>query len=1121
MFSFSTLSYHVPVIARLWACLILFPGFASLFPLTFAHSGNYDFNQSWRWAHFTTASGLPSNRIIQIIDSKDSPPWVITSGGLAWFDGFQWNVVDSKAGLSCDEPSRYVGMVNDSVVIQCGNQLFIGTTDGFRKMMAIDQQTSAAAGGKLLLLKDGKLDVHPTGENRFLEELNIHTIQKVWATSSDRLWVSTNDGLFITDGSTATLKLRIAKGAMGISSAAENAKGTGLVSISYPFSKRGLWEWSRELAPRLVTGERAAVAHILDVGPEGEAIVSYHVDDVRFRRDGKWETVRFPPRDITFFQFRPNGDLWVGTNQGLYLFNAAPSRWTTIRFPSPDPRNSVNALITTRNGDVWFGTGDGVVIQKPDGELKTIANVLGTRLFVVTGLAEDSLGNVWISSGSSFTGAFQWDGSNWSRGEADTPTDHLRFHGIEKDQRGNLWFLGTDEDENRQPPLSPAIYTLVGGRLRYWARTPDLPDARVYSFAAISDDEKWFGTFQGLFHLKDGFWKHYTTREGLKNDRVFTLAVDRNQRIWFGHATTPTETGLGYIDSDNSVRYLSTADGLVNNQIWDISLGSSGNIWLGTAGGVASYSDGNWTRGDGQGGIPHPSVWPVLPVSGKVYAGTQGGGVSILDLNHPVRPPPRVVAQKAVVEGNSVLVRWSAFAFWGELDPDQILTRYRTETSGWSGWDITSSVTLTGFPAGTHSIQIQAQGLGGTVDPNGATISFVVLEPLFLRPYILWPGLLLILLSISMVANQFVRKQRHAEELKRSEAKFRAVAQLTRSAIVIHDLQRILFANKGMESLTGWDLNELVDMSFSSLIHPDDRHAYDRLLAVKDSSHHSRELRLVKKTGEERWIDLTWGPVQFRDVSAFLSTAFDVTERKDSETRIRDQHRRLRELTSEISVMEERERRRMAVHLHDVIGQNLALGKMRIRLLEKRSSIKPEDLKSVREIIEEAIHQTRSLTLELSPPILYTLEFPAAVQSLAGLIFDKQGITVNVVHKGNAPHMDDDVRAILFSAIRELFVNIVKHAGASSVEVELQSSEATLQVVIHDNGKGIGEPKKQSTGFGLFNIRERFEFLGGTIDVNSPPGEGTTFTLVVPLRHTTLTTAVTEKNNVDSHSPRG
>lgn len=1121
MFSFSTLPPHAPVIARLWAWLILFPCFASLFPVTSAHSGNYNFNESWRWAHFTTESGLPSNRIIQILDSKDSQPWVMTSSGLAWFDGFQWNVIDSKAGLSCGEPMRIVGMVNDSVVIQCGNQLFIGTTGGFRKMMTIDQQTAATAGGELLLLKNGKLDIHPAEKNPFLEELRMHTIRGVWATSYDRLWVSTNDGLFITDGNTVALKLRITRGAIGISSAAENEKGTGLVSISYPFSKRGLWEWSKELTPRLVAGERAAVARILDVGPEGEAIVSYHVDDVRFRRAGKWETVSFPPRDITFFQFRANGDLWVGTNQGLFLFNAAPSRWATNRFPSPDPRNSINAIITTRNGDVWFGTGDGVVIQKPGGELRTITNVLGTRLFVVTGLGEDSLGNVWISSGSSFTGAFRWDGSNWFRGEADTPTDRVRFHGIEKDQRGDLWFLGTDEDENRQPPLSPAIYTLADGRLRYWARTPDLPNARVYSFAGISDDEKWFGTFQGLFHLKGGLWKHYTIREGLKNDRVFTLAVDRNRRVWFGHATTPTETGLGYIDSDDSVRYFSIADGLVNNHIWDISLDSSGTIWLGTAGGVASYRDGKWTRGDGQGGIPHPSVWPVLPVSGKLYAGTQGGGVSILDLNHRVLPPPRVVAQKAVVEGNSVLVRWNAFAFWGELDPDQILTRYRTKTSGWSGWNITSSVTLSGLHAGTHSVQIQAQGLGGTVDPDGATVSFVVLEPLFLRPYILWPGLVLILLSISMAVNQFVRKQRYAEELKRSEAKFRAVAQLTQSAIVIHDVQKILFANKGMESLTGWDLNELVDMSFSSLIHPDDRHAYDRLLALQDSSQHSRELRLVKKDGEARWIDLTWGPVQFRDVSAFLSTAFDVTERKDAETRIRDQHRRLRELTSEISVMEERERRRMAVHLHDVIGQNLALGKMRIRLLEKRSSIKPEDLKDIREIIEEAIHQTRSLTLELSPPILYTLELPAAVQSLAGLIFDKQGITVNVVCKGNSPHLDDDVRAIFFSAIRELFVNIVKHAGASSVEVELQTFDATLQAVIRDNGKGIGESKKPSTGFGLFNIRERFEFFGGTIDVCSPPGEGTTFTLVVPLRHITPTTAVTEKDHVDSHSPRG
>src|SRR5262249_33647398 len=111
--------------------------------------------------------------------------------------------------------------------------------------------------------------------------------------------------------------------------------------------------------------------------------------------------------------FRRNGDLWVGTQHGLFLYARSSSRWTYWDHPHPDMKNSVNEILSTRNGDIWIATSDGVEVRTRSGEIRTFSSVNGVPLYVVTGLAVDRDGNVWVSSGASFSGAFRWDGKRW------------------------------------------------------------------------------------------------------------------------------------------------------------------------------------------------------------------------------------------------------------------------------------------------------------------------------------------------------------------------------------------------------------------------------------------------------------------------------------------------------------------------------------------------------------------------------------------------------------------------------------------------------------------------------------------------------------------------------------
>jgi PAS domain S-box-containing protein len=324
------------------------------------------------------------------------------------------------------------------------------------------------------------------------------------------------------------------------------------------------------------------------------------------------------------------------------------------------------------------------------------------------------------------------------------------------------------------------------------------------------------------------------------------------------------------------------------------------------------------------------------------------------------------------------------------------------------------------------------------------------------------------------------------------------------SAIFIYQDGPLLFANPGAETLTGYAERELLQMRVEDLLHPDDRGTLlvrDRARGAESSGSPARaEFRILTKQGLPRWVDYRWGWIRFQGEPATLGTAFDISERKRAEEE-------LRLLTTELTLTEERERRRMATFLHDVIGQTLALCRIKIRGLEKASP--PEavvaPLGEVRELVDLSIRNTRSLTFELCPPILYELSFEAAVGWLGEEFHRQHGIVFDVRNDPQPKPLSEEMRIILFQAVREIFVNVIKHASARTVSVTIARDAATIRVTVRDDGAGfdpttLARAGSPGGGFGLFNVRERLKYLGGVIDVTSAPGTGAVVTIAAPLK---------------------
>jgi len=281
---------------------------------------------------------------------------------------------------------------------------------------------------------------------------------------------------------------------------------------------------------------------------------------------------------------------------------------------------------------------------------------------------------------------------------------------------------------------------------------------------------------------------------------------------------------------------------------------------------------------------------------------------------------------------------------------------------------------------------------------------------------------------------------------------------------------------------------------------------YGRIWYFRDITQRKHTEQELEKARDELEIRVRERTTELENAVEKLRS--EVSERKKAEEKLLTYQKQLRSSASELSLAEERLRRKIATDVHDHISQNLAISKLKIESLTQ-SATSPElarELEEIRDLIAQVVESTRSLTFELSPPVLYELGFEAAVEWLVRQTRKQYGLSAEFEDDGRTKPLDGNVRILLFQAVRELLVNVVKHAKASSVKVSTQRVGDQIRVSVEDDGVGFDVAQVHSqdhmtSGFGLFNIRERLDHIGGHLDIASRAGKGTRITLVAPITH--------------------
>ena len=241
-----------------------------------------------------------------------------------------------------------------------------------------------------------------------------------------------------------------------------------------------------------------------------------------------------------------------------------------------------------------------------------------------------------------------------------------------------------------------------------------------------------------------------------------------------------------------------------------------------------------------------------------------------------------------------------------------------------------------------------------------------------------------------------------------------------------------------------------------------------------------------------------WGEVQF-----LVFNLEDVTERERAFGELQERARQLQRLTMELSQAEDRERRRLAQILHDDLQQLLVGARLHVDLLAKKYTTESAEANDVldrtRRLVNDAIEKSRNLSHELSPPFLSQGTLTEALGWLANQMHATYGLSVALDAEADADFRSEALRSFVYKATQEMLFNVIKHAKVPRAKVRLRRRKGSIRLVVADRGAGFDPARiKETSGFGLFSIRERAALLGGWTRCKSAPGRGCVFVLNIP-----------------------
>ena len=361
--------------------------------------------------------------------------------------------------------------------------------------------------------------------------------------------------------------------------------------------------------------------------------------------------------------------------------------------------------------------------------------------------------------------------------------------------------------------------------------------------------------------------------------------------------------------------------------------------------------------------------------------------------------------------------------------------------------------------------------------------------------------------------SQDITSQKRArEKIEKAEEMYRLLSDNSNDLICLQERDsRFKYISPSIKNLLGYEQSEFLGKKVFSIVHQEDVNKLKEAIDQKVFNAAFAKpfnLRVLHKKGHFVWFEFLSSPVyKDNEINYFVTSARDITQWELAKQEIQEYQTSLQKMTTEMSLIEEKQKKEIASNIHDHLSQSLVISKMKINELKKNPKLKfiGEDLMFIENHISEALENSRKITYELSPPVLYQLGIIDALNWL----FENVEATHKIECKINSNVSNiklSDVKSILvYRCIQELIKNVIKYANATLLTLNLDKNELGINILLTDNGDGFNTSvlsnyqNHSGSGFGLFAVQERIKNIKGEFTITSKINAGTSINIFIPL----------------------
>jgi signal transduction histidine kinase/ligand-binding sensor domain-containing protein len=862
----------------------------------------------------------------------------------------------------------------------------------------------------------------------------------------------------------------------------------GAILSFYQQSSGPIWGLRMSARPiRFMPGQPDQAAVVtFDQGLEGERLYSLREDragqlwattrqgltvwrDGAFRSDNGVEGL--PKRGLPLIATTADDSFWIVEEKGLgrivnQQFELLVETPHGMGVPPP-------SLLETRRGEVWFGYREDQLWRgSRDGKFSKV-KLWDAPSTSIHAMLEDREGNLWIGS----------QGGGLIRLRPHRVTTLSQANGLPSDE---IQAVCEDGQGGALVLTRAGMSRVEGGQILSWTAAELERLSRIRQPASLYRDQTgtlWIGGHGNLGRLGDGL--SAPELRGLSGD-ISAILLDREGEIWLG-----TNDGLIHFNNSGVTRILRPDDGLVNREITVLSQDRAAAVWIGTKQGLSQFKDGRFINYTTANGLSSNSIRDLYEAQdGALWIGTYGGGLNRLKDGRVIHITTRqglfddVVSRILVDDRDRFWMLGNRGIFYVSRQQLNEVADGRSKVVTCGSYGVADGMLSSegnglSQPAGWRMRDGRLwfstiKGLA-IVDPSEVAITP---PPVVIESATLDGGSVGVREAIRLAPGQ------QNLELHFTALHFGKPEQV-----------RFKYRLDGLDH--DWtDVGTRRAANFPHL--PPGTYTFQVTAASPDGVWNEQStsiLIIVRPRFYQTWWFATLVVAGFVG-ALFLGFKLRVNQVQRARAQQEEFSRRLIE-------SQEMERKRIAAELHDSLGQNLLVIKNRASIAKATARDLPaafEQLDLIADSTMQAIQEVRQIAYNLRPHHLDNVGLSRSIEEMLRRVEEASGIAIACEIESLDGALPKKVEINLYRIVQEAVSNIVKHAEAKQAGVEIERHEDRLHLTIRDNGCGFEvQETSERRGFGLAGIAERVRILGGSHQIESEPGKGTTIRVEIPL----------------------